>query len=80
MDLTCGGISPFDLPSPRTEMLYNIDPIDKVAGLRHGNYKLVLGTYGDGDIDGRYKTTGNPRPFNDLDDLTANSTVAHVLR
>ncbi|XP_077533055.1 arylsulfatase I-like [Haemaphysalis longicornis] len=70
----------FDLPSPRTEMLYNIDPIDKMAGLRQGNHKLVLGTYENGEFDGRYMTTGNPRPHNDLDELTANSTVAQVLR
>lgn len=69
-----------DLPSPRTEMLYNIDPIENIAALRSGNHKLVLGTYGDGEYDGRFKTSGNPRPYDDLEGLTANSSVAHVLR
>lgn len=68
------------LPSPRTEMLYNIDPTDNTAALRVGNIKLVQGVFNDGGNDGRYKTSGNPRPFNDLEELTANSTVARLLR
>ncbi|XP_077533190.1 arylsulfatase B-like isoform X2 [Haemaphysalis longicornis] len=68
-----------DLPSPRTEMLYNIDPIENTSAIRHENYKLLLGIYADGKFDGRFKTTGNPRAGNDFDDLMANSSVAHVL-
>jgi arylsulfatase A-like enzyme len=30
-------------PSPRTEVLLNIDPIDVTAGLRVGNWKIVVG-------------------------------------
>ncbi|XP_077534706.1 arylsulfatase J-like [Haemaphysalis longicornis] len=69
-----------DLPSPRTQMLYNIDPVEKTAALRDRNHKIVLGHQEDGQYDSRYKTTGNPRPYDDLDELTANSTVARVLR
>lgn len=68
------------LPSPRTEMVYNIDPVDDTAAYREGNMKLVQGVFGDGGYDGRYKTTGNPRPFDDIEKLTANSTVARLLR
>lgn len=33
-----------DLPSPRTEVVYNIDPIDRDLAIRVGRYKLLFGT------------------------------------
>lgn len=36
-------------PSPRTEILHNIDPIDQVAALRVGDMKLLLGAVGEND-------------------------------
>lgn len=68
------------LPSPRTEVLYNIDPIEGTAALRYHDYKLVLGVFGEGAYDDRYPTTGGSRPSADLDRLMTSSRVASVLR
>lgn len=32
-------------PSPRTEILYNIDPVDRNLAIRIGRYKLLFGTF-----------------------------------
>ncbi|KAK8780125.1 hypothetical protein V5799_018534 [Amblyomma americanum] len=67
--------------SPRTDMLYNIDPVEPeslVAALRDSRYKLVLDKSGENN--GRYRTPGNRHPVKDLDELLAQSTAAAVLR
>ncbi|XP_049524164.1 arylsulfatase B-like [Dermacentor silvarum] len=68
--------------SPRTEMVYNIDPLDppelSVAAIRNSRYKLLLDTTGDNN--GRYETAGGRRPSDDLDKLLAQSKTARVLR
>ncbi|XP_077553325.1 arylsulfatase B-like [Haemaphysalis longicornis] len=69
-----------DLPSPRTEILYNIDPCDNTSALRYHNHKLVLGSVRNGMFDDRIRTTGGSRPQDDVDDLTANSKVVQALR
>ncbi|XP_075724941.1 arylsulfatase B-like [Rhipicephalus microplus] len=69
-----------DLPSPRTEMLYNIDPVGSTAALRYRDYKLVLGVSSGGVYDQRFRTPGNSRPYSDLDRLMAESKAARVLR
>ncbi|KAK8764732.1 hypothetical protein V5799_032666 [Amblyomma americanum] len=69
-----------DLPSPRTEILYNIDPVADTAALRYRDYKLVLGTAVDGRYDQRFQTPGGSRPYADLDKLMAQSKAARVLR
>ncbi|EEC06950.1 arylsulfatase B, putative, partial [Ixodes scapularis] len=66
--------------SPRYEILYNIDPIDRNSALRYTNYKLVLGIANGGAYDQRYLTTGGSRPYGDLDLLMAQSEAAQVLR
>ncbi|XP_075534850.1 arylsulfatase B-like [Dermacentor variabilis] len=68
-----------ELRSPRVEMLYNYDEwITHASALRFSRYKLVL------DVSGvknqRYRTTGGRRPWNDLNKLLIQSTVAKVLR
>ncbi|XP_070560404.1 arylsulfatase B-like [Ptychodera flava] len=43
------------VPSPRTEILHNIDPVSKTAALRVGSYKIVIGEDAGGHYDGWYK-------------------------
>ncbi|XP_077553018.1 arylsulfatase B-like [Haemaphysalis longicornis] len=69
-----------DNTSPRTELLYNIDPSDGTAALRYQNYKLVQGVRVNGTFDTQFRTTGGPRPQADLEKLMANSRVARALR
>ncbi|KAF8768315.1 Arylsulfatase B like protein [Argiope bruennichi] len=45
-------------PSPRSEVLLNIDPINRVSALRVGDMKLVQGTVYDGQWDGWYGPSG----------------------
>lgn len=45
-------------PSPRTDMLYNIDDIDNYAAYRRGDYKYVIGTTANGKTDDWYGDTG----------------------
>ncbi|KAH9370118.1 hypothetical protein HPB48_015127 [Haemaphysalis longicornis] len=66
--------------SPRPEILYNVDPIQGTAALRYRNYKLVQGVFLNGTFDDRFRTTGNPRPQPDLDDLMGTSRVARALK
>ncbi|XP_054708782.1 arylsulfatase B-like [Uloborus diversus] len=47
-------------PSPRHEILHNIDPIDDVEGIRVHNFKLVKGSYYKGRFDGWYDKNGKP--------------------
>ncbi|XP_077529702.1 arylsulfatase B-like [Haemaphysalis longicornis] len=69
-----------NLPSPRAEFLYNIEPEDGIAAVRYRNYKLVLGVHYDGEYDGRYRTPEGSTSRYALDHLMANSKVTHVLR
>ncbi|XP_037521623.2 arylsulfatase J-like [Rhipicephalus sanguineus] len=68
--------------SPRTELLYNIDPLDppelSVAAIRDTRYKLVLD--GTGYNSERYETAGGRRPYEDLDKLLVQSKTSRVLR
>ncbi|GBN26341.1 hypothetical protein AVEN_17038-1, partial [Araneus ventricosus] len=43
-----------NLPSPRQEVLLNIDSLESVEGIRWKNFKLVKGSYYDGRYDGWY--------------------------
>ncbi|XP_076324058.1 arylsulfatase B-like isoform X2 [Tachypleus tridentatus] len=47
-----------NLPSQRTEILHNIDPIWKVAALRVGDFKLLQGTVFDGKYDKWFGPSG----------------------
>ncbi|KAH9370089.1 hypothetical protein HPB48_001966 [Haemaphysalis longicornis] len=65
-------------PSPRTEILHNIDNQAGVAALRHGQYKLLIGSYG--TLDARFEIPGASLPYGDLDPLMRQSRTAAVLK
>ncbi|XP_077515270.1 arylsulfatase B-like [Amblyomma americanum] len=65
-------------PSPRTEILLNIDPAAGTAALRYQNFKLVAGIYTMSYQ--RFETPGNDRPYDDLNHLLRQSRAATVLR
>ncbi|XP_077560798.1 arylsulfatase I-like [Haemaphysalis longicornis] len=66
-------------PSPRTEILHNIDSQEGTAALRYGNIKLLVGSFGDIQ-DARHTIPGGSRPYGDLDVLLRQSQAASVLR
>ncbi|XP_077512967.1 arylsulfatase B-like [Amblyomma americanum] len=65
--------------SSRKELLHDIDREKRYAALRHGDYKLVIGSYGD-PWDNRSQVVGRNRPRDDLDELQSRSRTAAVLR
>ncbi|KAL1438993.1 hypothetical protein MTO96_047469 [Rhipicephalus appendiculatus] len=69
-----------DLPSPRTDILYNIDPVSNTAALRHGDHKIVLGAPPAGRSDERTPVPGSARSDENLDELTSRSKAANALR
>lgn len=69
-----------DLPSKRSEIVLNVDPIENSSAIRHGDYKLFLGVTQNGLYDQRIPVPGGSRPYNDLDSLMERSRVASVLK
>lgn len=69
-----------DLPSERQEIVYNIDTAGNHSAIRHGNYKLFLGTSYYGYYEDRYDVPGGTRPQDDLDNLMEESRAAKVLK
>ncbi|XP_054933106.1 arylsulfatase B-like isoform X1 [Dermacentor andersoni] len=65
-------------PSPRSEILHNIDQNAGIAALRYRDFKLVVGS--DGEMDARFEVPGGSRPYGDLDALLKQSKAAAVLR
>ena len=49
-------------PSPRSEVLLNIDPIDNTSALRINNYKVIQGTIEDGKWDSWFGPSGRDNP------------------
>ncbi|KAK8776673.1 hypothetical protein V5799_029983 [Amblyomma americanum] len=64
-------------PSPRTEILINIDQQNSNGALHYEGFKLVLGNFA--PFDGRFEIPGGFRPYDDLDDLLRDSRAAAVL-
>ncbi|KAH6938242.1 hypothetical protein HPB50_008159 [Hyalomma asiaticum] len=69
-----------DEPSPRSEVLYNIDPLRGIAALRKDDFKIVVGTLPGGKFEQRNQIPGGDRPQQDLGELVERSQVAEVLR
>lgn len=68
-----------DEPSPRSTMVYNIDPLAGYAAVRKDSFKIVVGRQERGVFE-RIPIPGNQRPEHDLDALTEKSTSAQTLR
>ncbi|KAH9368178.1 hypothetical protein HPB48_010641 [Haemaphysalis longicornis] len=66
-------------PSPRTELLHEIDDWSGASAIRFQNYKLVVGNYGN-KFDTRFEIVGGTRPHGDLKALRQNSKAAAVLK
>ncbi|XP_077510917.1 arylsulfatase B-like isoform X2 [Amblyomma americanum] len=64
-------------PSPRIEILINIDQQNSNGALHYEGFKLVLGNFA--PFDGRFEIPGGFRPYDDLDDLLRDSRAAAVL-
>lgn len=69
-----------DLPSPRHEILLNIDPVQNYSALILGNRKVVFGFYDNGSHDYRMGVPGGTRPVKGLDRMMFNSRAAAVLK
>ncbi|XP_075540031.1 arylsulfatase B-like [Dermacentor variabilis] len=65
-------------PSPRTEILLNINQARGNAALRYRGFKLLVGNLS--DVNERYERIGGSRPCEDLDELLRQSRAAAVLR
>ncbi|CAN7998706.1 unnamed protein product, partial [Ixodes hexagonus] len=69
-----------DLPSPRREILVNIDPLLNNSALIDGRRKIVLGTAHEGRFDRREKAPGGTRPEEGLDHMMFASRTGMVLK
>ncbi|XP_077556022.1 arylsulfatase B-like isoform X4 [Haemaphysalis longicornis] len=67
-------------PSPRREVLHNVDPQSSAMAIRVGRYKLLMQAPQGDDKNGRYPTQGMRRPTDDLAQLRDNSRTAKVLK
>ncbi|XP_071452604.1 arylsulfatase B-like [Hetaerina americana] len=73
-----------DLPSPRTEVLNNIDDIDKYASFRRGDWKYINGTTMGGRNDAWYgdKGRGSAEPEYDIEAVlgSKSATASYSVR
>ncbi|CAN8002984.1 unnamed protein product, partial [Ixodes hexagonus] len=70
-----------DLPSPRREILVNIDPLSNYSALIVENRKVILGTLsGEEALDDRIRVPGGTRPVEGLDQMMFRSRTGAVLK
>ncbi|XP_037511383.2 arylsulfatase B [Rhipicephalus sanguineus] len=69
-----------DVPSPRSELVYNIDPLSSYAAIRKDNFKIVVGSLPGGSSEQRLAIPGGERPQQDLDELVEQSDAAEALK
>ncbi|XP_049270210.1 arylsulfatase B-like [Rhipicephalus sanguineus] len=65
-----------DAPSPRSELVYNIDPLWGYGAIRKDNFKIVVGAF----PQQRLAVPGGERPQQDLDELVEQSYAGETLK
>ncbi|XP_075526970.1 arylsulfatase B-like isoform X2 [Dermacentor variabilis] len=69
-----------DEPSPRSDVVYNIDPLWEFAAVRRDNFKIVVGSFDGGKLDQHFPIPGGQGTSQKLDVLMERSLAADTLR
>ncbi|XP_050046074.2 arylsulfatase B-like isoform X2 [Dermacentor andersoni] len=68
-----------DEPSPRSDIVYNIDPLWNYAAIRRDSFKIVVGSHVGGRLDQHFPIPGGQGTSQKLDALMERSLAAEVL-
>lgn len=69
-----------DEPSPRSDIVYNIDPLWNYAAVRRDSFKIVVGSHGGGKFDQHFPIPGGQGTSQKLNGLMERSLAAETLR
>lgn len=69
-----------NLPSPRIELLLNIDPIDHVSGVRYRNFKLLISGSALRERRQRFRKNDGSQAVRELEKLMDNSMASQALK
>ncbi|XP_070391361.1 arylsulfatase B-like isoform X3 [Dermacentor albipictus] len=69
-----------DEPSPRSDIVYNIDPLWDYAAIRRDSFKIVVGSHAGGRFDQHFPIPGGRGTPQKLDALMERSLAAETLR